>query len=230
MWRFIFVSFAFLGWSFYELSGGADYKPATNSIQIRAQLDNARPKARPVKADVTRAAASGDHAKEKTVTRSIASLSDLDLSNGQRFEVRLARVDTADTPAKAMPPEVTKAVAKPGPKPAAKAPETALPDHVARAVAAASLSGTASDSVVSATIAPAPDADIAQPVQDTRRVTGAVVNMRGGPGTAYDRIGKLYKNDKVVVLQKPGNGWIKLRVVETGDVGWMADWLVTAAN
>ena len=109
MWRFILISFAFLGWSFYELSGGADYAPVTNSIQVRAQLDNARPKARPLKVDVTRVAASGDRAEGETVTRSITSLADLDLSNGQRFEIRLARVDS---PAKAKPPELAKAVAR----------------------------------------------------------------------------------------------------------------------
>jgi hypothetical protein len=225
MWRFILVSFAFLGWSFYELSGGADYKPATNSIQVRAQLDNARPKARPLKVDVTRVTASGERAAAETVTRSITSLSDLDLSKGQRFEIRLARVDT---PAKTEPPEVTKAVANS--KPIADSPDTTLPDHVAKAVAAASLSGAASESVHHSTLAATQEADIAQPVQDMRRVTGTVVNMRSGPGTKYGRIAELRKNDKVTVLRDPGDGWIKLRVVETGRVGWMADWLITAAN
>jgi hypothetical protein len=225
MWRFILISFAFLGWSFYELSGGADYKPATNSIQVRAQLDNARPKMRPAKVAVTKLAENGAPFAEETVTRSINSLSDLDLSNGQSFEIRLARVDI---PAKTEPPEVTKAVAKS--KPVADVSDTTLPDHVAKAVAAASLSGAASDSVDRATLAATPDADIAQPVQDIRRVTGNVVNMRSGPGTKYGRIAKLRKNDEVIVLRDPGDGWIKLRVVETGRVGWMADWLVTAAN
>ena len=60
MWRFILVSFAFLGWSFYELSGGADYEPRINSIQARAKLDDLRPKARPAdpqRADERRIAA-----------------------------------------------------------------------------------------------------------------------------------------------------------------------------
>ena len=213
MWRLIVISFAFLGFSFYELSGGAEYKPATNSIQARAQLNNERPKMRPAKVAVTRLAENGAPFAEETVTRSINSLSDLDLSNGQRFEIRLARVDA---PAATKPPEVTKAIAKT--KPVAEASETTLPDHVAKAVAAASLSGAASD------------AGDAQSAKDSRRVTGTVVNMRGGPGTQYDRIAKLRKNDEVIVLQDPGTGWIKLRVVETGRVGWMADWLVTAAN
>jgi hypothetical protein len=230
MWRFIFVSFAFLGWSFYELSGGADYTPATNSIQVRAQLNNERPKIRPVEVDVTRLAENGAAIEDETVTRSITSLADLDLSGGQRFEIKLARAEAADAPAmtETPKPQVTKAVATD------EDGETALPDHVAKAVAAASLSGAASDSVDRVTLASTrdaiPDSSMALPAKETRRVTGNVVNMRGGPGTRYDRIAKLRKDDEVVVLQEPGNGWIKLRVVDTGRVGWMADWLVTAAN
>ena len=223
MWRFIVISFAFLGFSFYELSGGADYKPATNSIQVRAQLNNERPRMRPVKVAVTRLADTGERLENETVTRSITSLSDLDLSGGQRFEITLASVDGA----KAKP---AKAAAKPEPTTASIEAETALPDHVAKAVASVSLAGAAAKTVDQATLATTPDAEVGLPNRDIRRVTGSVVNMRGGPGTKYDRIAKLRRNDEVIVLQEPGNGWIKLRVVETGRVGWMADWLVTASN
>ena len=223
MWRFIFVSFAFLGWSFYELSGGADYKPVTNSIQVRAQLNNERPKMRPVKVDVTRLADTGERIEEETVTRSITSLSDLDLSGGQRFEITLARVDDAQA-------KPAKAVETPEPATEITDTETTLPDHVAKAVASVSLAGAAADTVDQAALATTPDAEVNLPQRDIRRVTGTVVNMRGGPGTKYDRIAKLREGDEVIVLQEPGNGWIKLRVVETGRVGWMADWLVTASN
>jgi len=36
MWRFVLVSFVFLGWAFYEMSGGADYRPAPGSLQADA--------------------------------------------------------------------------------------------------------------------------------------------------------------------------------------------------
>ena len=38
MWRFLVVCFAFLGVSFYVLSGGASYEPAPNSLQAQAKL------------------------------------------------------------------------------------------------------------------------------------------------------------------------------------------------
>lgn len=52
MWRFMLLSFAFLGWAFFEMSGGADYRPSANSIQARAVLDNQRPRARPLRVNV----------------------------------------------------------------------------------------------------------------------------------------------------------------------------------
>lgn len=68
------------------------------------------------------------------------------------------------------------------------------------------------------------------PVLDVRSVTGNRVNMRGGPGTTFSVVTKLVKGDEVEVLSDIGDGWLKLRVIETGDIGYMADWLVTAAN
>ena len=84
MWRFILVSFAFLGWSFYELSGGADYRPSANSIQARALLDNHRPQARPLRVNVIELAQDGTPRQDAEVTRTITSLHDLGLSMGDK--------------------------------------------------------------------------------------------------------------------------------------------------
>jgi hypothetical protein len=65
---------------------------------------------------------------------------------------------------------------------------------------------------------------------DFRRVTGNSVNMRSGPGTDYQRLGSLSKGTEIMVLEEPGNGWVMLEVVSTGETGWMADWLITASN
>lgn len=74
---------------------------------------------------------------------------------------------------------------------------------------------------------PEPDPD---PVRDLRFVDGNRVNMRGGPGTEFAVIGQLLRDDMVEVIKDEGNGWLHLRVSATGEEGWMADWLVTAAN
>ncbi len=68
------------------------------------------------------------------------------------------------------------------------------------------------------------------PAPDFRFVDGDRVNMRGGPGTDYAVVGRLYRNDMVEIIQDEGNGWLHLRDTLTGDEGWIAEWLVTASN
>jgi hypothetical protein len=70
----------------------------------------------------------------------------------------------------------------------------------------------------------------AETLPDLRFVDGDRVNMRGGPGTDYAVIGRLVRNDMVEVLQDDGNGWLHLRATASGDEGWMAARLVTAAD
>lgn len=65
---------------------------------------------------------------------------------------------------------------------------------------------------------------------DFRFVDADRVNVRGGPGTDYAVVGKLFRNDMVEILADEGNGWLHLRDTVTGEEGWIADWLVTAAN
>jgi len=57
---------------------------------------------------------------------------------------------------------------------------------------------------------------------DIRAVRGSRVNMRGGPGTSYAVLGTLIRGEEVRVLKEPGNGWVKLKVVDTGRIGWMS--------
>lgn len=91
-----------------------------------------------------------------------------------------------------------------------------------------------SDSVNAASLAPQlVSLDLAElPVtvedadEDVRQVSGNRVNLRNGPGTQYNVLSKLTRGEQVAVLQDPGNGWLKLRVVETKRVGWLAASLV----
>ncbi len=219
MWRFIFVTFAFLGWAFYDLSGGADYAPSANSIQARALIGDTRPVPRPVRVQVTRhAIADAQDSAPQTVTRSLNSLSDLRLSRGEHVEIRLASADAADMVL-----------------PAAASTATEQRDRVLPATATASataftrgLSTADTSPTPEETVVPRPETE-AEP-DDLRRVTASAVNLRAGPGTQYDRIGRLTRGQDVRVLQDPGNGWIKLRVGASGRVGWMAERLVSAAK
>jgi hypothetical protein len=71
---------------------------------------------------------------------------------------------------------------------------------------------------------------VAETTPDLRFVDGDRVNLRGGPGTDYAVVARLVRNDMVEVLKDEGDGWLHIRVFDTGEDGWMADWLVTAAN
>ena len=62
---------------------------------------------------------------------------------------------------------------------------------------------------------------------DIRAVSGDRVNLREGPGTNYSVIDQLVRGDKVEVLQDEGEGWVKLRPVGGGTIGWMASFLLT---
>ncbi len=207
MWRFITVTFAFLGWSFYILSGGSEYEPRLQSIQARAKLDDVRPLARPVNVDVAvldAHIAKPENTPENAngvddVTRALSSLDDLGLTQDDRILVTLAAVEAADVvrPEFETDPLKTDALIQPQ------------------------------------VIAPAGDtSEIAQPEapKDIRRVTGDVVNVRDGPSTYFLAIGKLTRDTEVEVVGASDDGWLNIRVLDTQQEGWMADWLVSAAN
>ncbi len=205
MWRFILVSFAFLGWSFYVLSGGADYRPTANSIQARAVLDNQRPKPRPLRVNVIEIAQGGAVAPAPSVTRTITSLHDLGLTVGKRVAVTLASAEAA--PSVATLEVINVPTVKAAPVVVPQTPDLAEVSEIAE-----------------------PKQNTLSQKRDIRKVASHKVNMRMGPGTNFGRVGQLMRGTEVVVLRDPGNGWIKLEVQETGLIGWMAERLLTAAN
>lgn len=113
------------------------------------------------------------------------------------------------------------------------APARALIEPVA-----AALDVAPDEAVIDAEPGPVRDIAVASPAvapdaldqPDLRFVDADRVNMRGGPGTDYAVVGRLLRNDMIEVLKDEGNGWLHLRDTASGDEGWVADWLVTAAN
>lgn len=67
---------------------------------------------------------------------------------------------------------------------------------------------------------------VSESEEQVREVSGNRVNLRNGPGTQYNVLSKLTRGEQVAILQDPGNGWLKLRVLETNRVGWLAASLV----
>ncbi|GAW36832.1 bacterial SH3 domain protein [Roseovarius sp. A-2] len=217
MWRFILLSFVFLGWSFYEMSGGAEYRPSANSIQMRAMLDNQRPKARPLRVNVIEIAQDDAARPEPRATHTVRSLDELGLKMGLTKGLTMGkRVDV--TLASAAEGDVSR------PSAAVKRDDAAMPRITVPTVA------VARSEVPKSVPSPEDAAQPFAPVVETRRVAGRSVNLRTGPGTAFGAITSLARGTEVIVLRDPGNGWIKLRVAGTGRIGWMADRLLTVAS
>ena len=62
---------------------------------------------------------------------------------------------------------------------------------------------------------------------DIRAVAGSRVNMRQGPGTNFGVLDTLDGGTQTEVLEVNENGWARVQVVNTGQIGWMAERLLT---
>ena len=191
MTRFVFLSFAFLGWAFYEVSGGSDFEPQPPDRLMVAEAATAQPALETAEssASVTTAALL---TTEKTVTQSPTSL-----------DVPTTRRDTG--PAEVRPALVSMPMPTPATERVRIGPSPSAPTE-------ATLGTPAVEQ---------------EQVADLRSVRGSRVNMRSGPGTSYGVIGSLARGDRVEVLRDPGGGWVKLKVEETGRIGWMSARLLT---
>jgi hypothetical protein len=200
MKRFIVLSFAFLAFGFYELSGGSDFDPvAAREIAIAARLEKSgdpkttklasetasQPKKNPVVRD------------EPVVTRASLNLTSIE-------EV----LTKPEAPAEAAKPP---AAENPLTQSLTEKPSVVLPSLV--------FAGTTSQA----------SSDAVRPPRDIRSVAGVSVNMRAGPGTNHNVVTQLDRDTQVEVLQDNGTGWVQLRPVLGGPTGWVADFLLTGS-
>jgi len=68
------------------------------------------------------------------------------------------------------------------------------------------------------------------PAADLRSIDGDRVNMRAGPGTEYSVLTTLSRGAAVEVLSGAEGDWLRLRVLQTGETGYIANWLVSASS
>lgn len=255
MWRFILVSFAFLGWSFYELSGGSDYAPRADSLQVhwdnnrslrraeaeaRRDLAAVQPRAvDPQRLETSEASVASDQAA--AIDQALAAALDSKKSGGVVAATGDAGTATTtlaeikDETAQPFRVEVSLATATDlglGFGLAGLSAEVApLPGEERvepRIDAAGTVATPAISTEITTDIGAGPSADAAP--ADIRSVTGSLVNMRAGPGASFEKITQLRLGTRVEVIDRSPNGWLYLRVAETGTEGWMAGWLVTASN
>jgi hypothetical protein len=207
MWRLMTATFAFLGWSFYTLSGGADYQPREGSRQAEALRQNAET-GTPTSADAILA-------QDKIDTLVLGSVS----------------MNSSDLPPSGIGGLPEEMDARP-----ISVSADAQSDNVIRWTATlnlakpAQLQPPAQSAVITEASAPTntnPVRSVEIRQADLRKISGSNVNYRTGPGTKFGVLGKLPRSTKIEVLESFDNGWLRIRVVDSNRVGWVSGALVS---
>ena len=219
MSRFIAVSFLFMGWAFYELSGGADFQPHDRANSgLTASTAAPAPAARVTAGSL--------------ITRPVMRPADLaaDRPDPEPALQPLRITDTGRDRPLADPEHRTEAalqqIAALG---ASLAPGGGLFPQAPQAgrLQVAALEGGLASLAVNAEAPQDMPAAADRAWPDLREVTANSVNMRGGPGTGYPVIGRMTRGQQVEVLSDAGTGWLRLRDVENNRAGWIAASLIS---
>ncbi len=203
--RFIVISFVFLGWAFYQLSGGSKFDPEVTRMS-RIEAPN----------EVETALLESSTPAERAAEINVEPVT-LELATAQEVLTPKPRLNT--TPARVV--QETEARLKQAALEVEEEQQIILPSLIQDAVPSDEGSVTPVD-FSQGEPAAAPSASA-----DRRIVSGSRVNVRGGPGTDFQIVNRLVRGDEVEILEDPGNGWVRLRPVGGGTVGWMADFLLT---
>ena len=197
MVRLMVVTFAFLAWAFWEMSGGADFDP-DQALLASGNAD-------PLKSTETASSEAGDDFEVSRVSLDLTSIDDvLAARNDTRVSSRLPQnqVQTIE------PEDETVALVETIPS----LIDNAVPENV---LPVSQEAGAESDRLTLDTGG------------DFRVIDGSRVNVRGGPGTSYGIVDTLTRGQRVEVLDDTGTGWVRMRVSESGTMGWIADFLLT---
>lgn len=207
MTRFIVLTFLFLGWGFWELSGGSDFTPESR--------------------DALMTAASAETGTEELVTRASTMSSTIALNSAPAQDAQLVKASLPAAPA----------VEEEAATEASFEAQQGVPmgDEVYLFESLVEGAPTVADILPESEIAvimpqsDAQDAPVDTPEASAlslRQVAGNRVNMRSGPGTSYGVLDTLDGGTDVEVFEVEG-GWARLRNIETGQVGWMSARLLT---
>lgn len=215
MSRFVMLSFAFLGWGYYELSGGADFKPPERPQPV-AETKTETPPERITAASLT----------SRPAEKSRPAL--------DNRPVLTRRAETSSPERPAADPNLRARVAAKQ-LASASAVLTSTGSAFSEAPQGGTLQLASLEGGLSA-ITAAPAADTPETAaatteiprtEDRRRIRASRVNMRQGPGTRYPVITRLLGGDEVIVIEDSGTGWLHLRAPDKGQVGWIAASLVS---
>ena len=193
MWKFIAVTFGFLGFVFYEMSGGADFVP-----EERPRTAEAQPEPAPeITADEILAAATG--AEEVVVPNNAITIRE----GGDITLAAVSDLELEGVPARLTQPLLTEE--------ATDAPQLF-----------ASLSVSPDGTLPADETTEAVSAAVEAAVSDLRTVDATALNVRSGPSTSDGVIGRLERFEIVTVLAETEDGWAQARIEGDGIEGWVA--------
>lgn len=214
MGKLIIVSFGFLAFAFYELSGGDDFDPEAYKMARIEMLEAekaAKAEMLAAKRQVVIAAA-----PKVTATKNVID-TDPPLKDDV---VRVAMNTTTATDAQ---PEaqIIQAVAN-GSMNNAQVQNAAVVTSSADTPSIILPSLIATDETDSSTVTQISSS------RDMRIVSGSRVNVRSGPGTRFGVVDKLTEGDEVNVLEDNGKGWVRFQTPDGSTDGWVADFLLAS--
>jgi hypothetical protein len=197
--RFVLLSFVFLGWAFYEVSGGSDFTP-----QNPADPQDV------IVADLPASVQTAQQPATQTAPQTDIQLasSSLETPAIQPTPISLAGVPT------------TQLISSPTPTPVSQRFELGPTKETPEDTPAPQTQAIADASTTTFTLSARES--------DTRWIEATRVNMRNGPGTSYNVLATLVRDQEVELLQDPGSGWVKLKILDTGRIGWTAKRFVSA--
>lgn len=223
MTRFILLTFAILGWAFWELSGGADYQPrqsltAAGPVASEPVSTAATPILVDTDADLRTASVSVGRVRLSTprTTTVNAAADTTDAAPEPRRVSAFFR--TEDNELVIPQPEITLVSLEQSASRFAQ-PLSQLNED---AETSASRSEAISTALEEAQQTETTEDVIIELPTDIRSVQGTRVNMRAGPGTQFEVLTRLGLGDQVVVLSDPGNGWLRLRQLSSDQIGWIS--------
>ncbi|MCX7561911.1 SH3 domain-containing protein [Sulfitobacter sp. F26204] len=205
MIRFIVLSFGFLGWAFYEMSGGAEFDGAA-----------------------IRAARLADAASKPVITQQTIVTKPEAVVVAQAPKVVIDTDPPLDADVTRVSLNLT-TLGNVGDENAPQNDSTAVPQNVNISNASAD-----TPAIIPSLIDPTDGQSVAVSIptsaasDDIRTVSGNRVNVRGGPGTDFGIVARLVRGDAVRIIQDDGNGWVRFETLDGDTDGWMADFLLTS--
>ncbi|PIE12626.1 MAG: hypothetical protein CSA70_08970 [Rhodobacterales bacterium] len=238
MWRLIVVTFGFLGFAFYQMSGGAEYVPAPGSLQAAAiaKKDRAEFEAA-LQADLEKRLAAERAERQARITlasHAPAAAPTVNTVNTATV-TRASLTETVPASIKDTAKRATLTFVAGSADPlTGDTADTAAPVPTKSELPIVSIDNAKVQDLIAASMSSHKTRENAKRLtaagEDFRKVIKGRVNLRQGPGTTYNVVSKLTQGTEVVILHNDGGGWVKLRTLDEGRVGWMADYLLTAAK